>query len=105
MGQRDYKVGQPFGITKWGKMGLQSGAAFGLQSGAKRLQSGAGISKWGKGITKWGRDYKVGQGLQSGAVQGIQFYSNYREIRIMESDFREKSIEGTKNFRIIERFE
>jgi len=69
VGQKDYKVGQIFGITKWGKLGLQSGAAFGLQSGAKRLQSGAGITKWGKGITKWGRDYKVGQGLQSGAVQ------------------------------------
>ena len=60
MGQTDYKVGQD-GITKWGKMGLQSGAAF-------------WITKWGKWITKWGRDYivgqkdyNVGQGLQSGA--------------------------------------
>ena len=45
------------------------GQILGLQNGAKRLQSGAGITKWGKRITKWGRDYKVGQGLQSGAVQ------------------------------------
>ena len=36
------------GITKWGKKGLQSGAAF-------------WITKWGKLITKWGRDYIVGQ--------------------------------------------
>ena len=44
----------------------------GLQSGAKRLQIGAGITKWGKGITNRGRDYKVGQGLQSGAAHQLQ---------------------------------
>ena len=40
-----------------------------LESGAGITKWGKGIKKWGKGITKWGRDYKVGQGLQSGAVQ------------------------------------
>ena len=46
--------GEKFWITKWGKIGLLSGAAF-------------WITEWGKWITKWGRDYKVGQGLQSGS--------------------------------------
>ena len=69
VGQRDYKVGQTLGLQSGARWDYKVGQLFGLQSGAKRLQSGAGITKWGKGITKWGRDYKVGQGLQSGAVQ------------------------------------
>ena len=69
MGQRDYKVGQILGLQSGARWDYKVGQLFGLQSGAKGLQSGVGITKWGKGITKWGRGYKVGQGLQSGAVQ------------------------------------
>ena len=68
MGQRDYKVGQILGLQSGARRDYKVGQLFGLQSGANGLQSGAGISKWGKRITKWGRDFKVGQGLQSGAV-------------------------------------
>ena len=53
-----------FNLRTITKHGLQSGPK-GLQSGAKGLQSRANF-----GITKWGSflDYKVRQGLQSGAV-------------------------------------
>ena len=60
MGQKNYKVGQLFPITKWGKKITKWGSSK--------------ITKWGKEITKWGRyykvgqeNYKVGQVLQSGA--------------------------------------
>ena len=52
MGQKNYKEGQLFPITKWGKIITKWGSSK-LQSGAKKSQSGAGITKWGK-ITKWG---------------------------------------------------
>ena len=52
------------GITKWGKFWDYKVGQDGLQSGAAIW-----ITKWGKKITKWGRDYKVGQGLQIGAIQ------------------------------------
>ena len=63
------------GITKWGKMGLQSGA--------KRLQSGARITKWGKGITKWGKfwDYKVGQ-------DGITKWGSFLDYKVGQKDYK-----------------